>query len=212
MVVQPGVEFGDASVFPYQPEKARQLSRFVDQQWPGVYEAHSTDYQTPGALREMVRDHFAILKVGPWLTFTFREAVFAVAAIEEEWLAGRKDITTSHVREALEEAMLAHPEYWKSYYRGDEAALRFARQSSFSDRARYYWPQPKVAAALQQLVENLTLHPAPVSVVSQFMPSQGEALLARTLSNHPTELIRNKILEVIDHYAYACGMKTPDRG
>lgn len=211
MVVQPGVEFGDASVFPYQPEKARQLSRFAEEEWEGVYEAHSTDYQTPTALREMVRDHFAILKAGPCLTFAFREAVFALAAMEEEWLGSRKGVTTSRVREVLEEAMLAHPQHWKSYYRGSEEALRLARKYSFSDRSRYYWPQPEVAAGLQQLMMNLMLNPAPVSVVSQFMPKQGALVLAKAIANNPAELIRSKILEVIDNYAFACGMKTPDQ-
>ncbi len=212
LVVQPGVEFGDANVFPYEPEKARSLSRFVEQLWPGVYEAHSTDYQTAGALREMVRDHFAILKVGPWLTFAFREAVFALAAIEEEWLGGRKDVMISRVREALEGAMLADPRYWKDYYKGDEATLHFARKYSFSDRARYYWPQPTVVDAVQRLIQNLTLHPAPAPVLSQFLPSQAELLLAKTIVNDPIDLIRSKILEVIDYYACACGLKTPERG
>ena len=50
---------------------------------PGVvYEAHSTDFQTEAALADLVASHFAILKVGPMLTFAFREAVFALAAIE----------------------------------------------------------------------------------------------------------------------------------
>ena len=31
-----------------------------------------------------MRDHFAILKVGPALTFAFREAVFALAMMENE--------------------------------------------------------------------------------------------------------------------------------
>ena len=30
-----------------------------------VFEAHSTDYQSRSALAALVRDHFAILKVGP---------------------------------------------------------------------------------------------------------------------------------------------------
>ncbi len=174
--------------------------------WQGVFEAHSTDYQTADALREMVRDHFAILKVGPWLTFAFREAVFALAAVEEEWLGWRKGVTISRVRETLEEAMLANPQYWKSYFKGDEEALRLARKYSFSDRSRYYWPQPQVAAALQRLVDNLTAYPAPVSMLSQFMPAQAELVLARVISKDPAELIRNRILDVIDHYAYACGM------
>lgn len=49
-----------------------------------VYEAHSTDYQTQTAYQELVRDHFAILKVGPALTFALREAIFALAQIEQE--------------------------------------------------------------------------------------------------------------------------------
>ncbi|MCZ5855981.1 class II D-tagatose-bisphosphate aldolase, non-catalytic subunit, partial [Escherichia coli] len=37
-----------------------------------IVEAHSTDYQTPQSLRQLVIDHFAILKVGPALTFALR--------------------------------------------------------------------------------------------------------------------------------------------
>jgi D-tagatose-1,6-bisphosphate aldolase subunit GatZ/KbaZ len=205
VVVQPGVEFGDSVVFSYAPDKARELSQFAGKQWQGVYEAHSTDYQSSEALREMVRDHFAILKVGPWLTFAFREAVFGLAAVEQEWLSDRKGIVISRVRESLEEAMLANPQYWRSYYRGDDAALRLARKYSYSDRSRYYWPQPIVAAALQRLLANLNAYPAPVSLLSQYLPNQSAALRTRAISNHPVELIHGKILEVIDQYAYACG-------
>ncbi len=208
IVVQPGVEFGDATVFPYATDKARKLAEFSNAHWQGVYEAHSTDYQTAAALRQMVRDHFAILKVGPWLTFAFREAVFALAAIEEEWLINRRGIALSLVRESLELAMLANDEYWKGYYRGDDAALRFARKYSLSDRCRYYWPQPNVVAALQRLLQNLTLHPPPVSLLSQYLPNQSEAVRAGIIAQHPVDLIRDKILEIINHYAYACGMRS----
>jgi len=206
LVVQPGVEFGDSDVFPYVPEKSRRLARFVERQWQGIFEAHSTDYQAPEALREMVRDHFAILKVGPWLTFAFREAVFALAAVEEEWLGDRKRITISRVREHLEEAMIAHPEHWKNYYHGDEAALRLARKYSFSDRCRYYWPQPAVAEALQRLIANLTANPAPVSLLSQYLPNQSTAVRAHAIRNDPVAMIHDKIGEVINHYAEACGV------
>jgi D-tagatose-1,6-bisphosphate aldolase subunit GatZ/KbaZ len=36
-----------------------------------------------------VKDHFAILKVGPALTFALREALFSLAAIEEELLPAK---------------------------------------------------------------------------------------------------------------------------
>ena len=204
VVVQPGVEFGDATVFPYMAEKARALSQFVGNGWQGIYEAHSTDYQTPAALHQMVRDHFAILKVGPWLTFAFREAVFALAAIEEEWLGNRAGIVISRVRESLDDAMLANPEHWKNHYRGDEAVLHFAREYSLSDRSRYYWAQPSVAAALERLIENLTLHPPPLSLLSQFLPSQAAAVRAGEIASDPVALIHSKIREVIEHYARAC--------
>ena len=194
-------------IFSYRPENGRELSRFAEESWHGVYEAHSTDYQTPGALRQMVSDHFAILKVGPALTFAFREAVFALAAMEEEWLGDRGGIILSRIRESLDEAMVANPGYWKDYYHGDDSQLRFARKYNLSDRSRYYWPQPKVAAALQRLLANLTLHPVPLSLISQYQPNQFEALRDGVISNQPAELIRSKILEVVDQYAQACGMR-----
>ena len=43
-----------------------------------VFEAHSTDYQPPEALAALVRDGFAILKVGPGLTFALREALYGL--------------------------------------------------------------------------------------------------------------------------------------
>ena len=89
LVVQPGVEFGDAEIHNYQRSAAAGLARAIENQPGLVYEAHSTDYQTRAALRELVEDHFAILKVGPGLTFAYREALFALGAIEREMVASR---------------------------------------------------------------------------------------------------------------------------
>ncbi|MEN5119146.1 class II D-tagatose-bisphosphate aldolase, non-catalytic subunit, partial [Luteimonas sp. TWI662] len=81
-VVQPGVEFDHHQVIDYVPAAARALSAAIEQVPGLVFEAHSTDYQTPEALAALVRDHFAILKVGPGLTFALREALWALDAIE----------------------------------------------------------------------------------------------------------------------------------
>ncbi|MGB7438540.1 MAG: class II D-tagatose-bisphosphate aldolase, non-catalytic subunit [Candidatus Acidiferrum sp.] len=207
VVVQPGVEFGDTSIFPYDSKKARHLSTFLNRGWAGVYEAHSTDYQSAAALRQMVLNHFAILKVGPWLTFAFREALFALGAIEKEFLSATPGVTLSDLPRVLDAAMLENPVHWKSYYRGEESALRIARKYSYSDRVRYYWPQPSVAAALQQLLHNLTANPAPHSLLSQYLPRQAAAVRMGQLPGQPAQLIRHKIMEVLDHYAYACGMR-----
>jgi D-tagatose-1,6-bisphosphate aldolase subunit GatZ/KbaZ len=54
-VVQPGVEFDHAHVCDYQPQKAVALSKMVEAYDTLVFEAHSTDYQTPQALRQLVK-------------------------------------------------------------------------------------------------------------------------------------------------------------
>ena len=155
----------------------------------------------------MVKDHFAILKVGPWLTFAFREAIFALETIEQELLTVRRNMVASGVQEALEKTMLENPVYWKSYYRGSEGELGFARKFSYSDRVRYYWPNVAVSKAVERLVNNLTENPAPLSLLSQYLPQQAEQVRAGQLVNRPEDLIRHKILEVIDQYAFACGMR-----
>ncbi len=208
VVVQPGVEFGDESIFEYSREEALQLSSYAAQSGRLVFEAHSTDYQPPGKLRQMVEDHFAILKVGPWLTFAFREAVFALEAVEREWLAGRRGVVLSNLRDALEKAMLDNPVYWREYYRGDEASVRHARSFSYSDRIRYYWPQPEVQAALLRLLENLSGRSIPLTLISQYLPAQYDAVRQQRISSHPLSLIRDRISEVLDVYARACGMPT----
>lgn len=191
IVVQPGVEFGDDFVHAYLPQAARGLSEFIEDQ-PTVYEAHSTDYQTRSVLKSMVRDHFAILKVGPALTFAYREAIFALAMIENEWIepAGR-----SKLIEVIDEAMQACPEHWAAYYHGSEREQAFKRKFSLSDRLRYYWARPDVQRALDTLMRNLGHRTLPHSLSSQFL---GETGL------NADQFISRKIGRVLTNYSAAC--------
>mgnify|MGYP001817099202 CR=1 FL=1 len=165
VVVQPGVEYGNDSLYDYDSAAAASLSRFIEDEEALVFEAHSTDYQTKEALGELVRDHFAILKVGPALTFALREAVFALAAIEEAWLNGRARTSLSDIRRVVDQAMLQNPIYWQPYYPGNERQQHYARQYSLSDRIRYYWPDPAVQRALRQLLKNLSPDPLPLPLL-----------------------------------------------
>ena len=51
LVVQPGVEFDHHQVIDFVPAKATALSRSIEPVAGMVFEAHSTDYQTPGPWR-----------------------------------------------------------------------------------------------------------------------------------------------------------------
>ena len=199
LVVQPGVEFGDDFVLDYDPAAARPLSQFAEN-IPYVYEAHSTDYQTSQALRSLVRDHFAILKVGPGLTYAFREAVFALASMENELLPSQ----SSRLVETLEAAMLSNPADWQAHYHGTLQEQAFARKYSLSDRSRYYWGDPQVQSALGRLLQNLGEKPLPRTLLSQFLPLQLERVLGGQIENSPQALILDKINSVLESYTFAC--------
>jgi D-tagatose-1,6-bisphosphate aldolase subunit GatZ/KbaZ len=202
LVVQPGVEFGDEALFPYRREAAAGLRALAEARVL-LFEAHSTDYQDEEALRALVADHFAILKVGPELTFAFREAVFALESIERELLgrAGRP----SGVQQALDEAMVRDPRHWKPWYGGtDEEAVRGQRRFSLSDRCRYYWTSPEVQDALRRLFANLEGRRLPRGLVSQYMPGAVGAA-AEPGPGLPGRLARLHVRRVLDRYARACG-------
>ena len=206
IVVQPGVEFGDVTVDCYNAKKSEGLKRHMEKCPNLVYEAHSTDYQSAAHLKELVRDHFAILKVGPWLTFAFREALFLLEAMEKVLL--KKGGKASELEKTLETVMLASPKYWEKYYKGTKEEIAFKRKYSYSDRCRYYWPDKKLDAALKLLISNLSQKEIPLTLLSQYMPNQYMAVSEGRIKNTPEALIHSKIMEVTSMYAEACGMKT----
>jgi D-tagatose-1,6-bisphosphate aldolase subunit GatZ/KbaZ len=199
VVVQPGVEFGDDFVLPYQPDTARELSQFIEYQ-PMIYEAHSTDYQASQALRELVKDHFAILKVGPALTFAFREAVFALALMENELFPLHE---RSNIISVLDDVMVEKPEHWVKYYHGDDAEQAFKRKYSLSDRIRYYWTHPKVQQVFDKMLETLHQKPLPVTLLKQYVPDVYR-LAANTSEFTSENILLAKIQNVLDEYAQAC--------
>jgi D-tagatose-1,6-bisphosphate aldolase subunit GatZ/KbaZ len=206
LVVQPGVDFGANSIFDYDPGKAQSLSAALSNHAGFVFEAHSTDYQSPLALARMVRDHFAILKVGPWLTFSYREAVLALGGIEQELFGTKAERQLSKVREVLEEAMLRNPSLWKAYYHGSDDEVRRDLTYGFSDRCRYYWNQPAVQAEVSRLLHNLAAKSIPLTLVSQYLPEEYEEIRAGALEAVPEQMIRYHIRRVLSVYAKACSV------
>jgi D-tagatose-1,6-bisphosphate aldolase subunit GatZ/KbaZ len=207
LVVQPGVDFGSNAIFDYDPAKAQSLSGALSKHPGIVFEAHSTDYQSPQALARMVEDHFAILKVGPWLTFAYREAVLALSAIEGELFATTSKRQISRVRETLETAMLRDPAHWWSYYHGDEGEVRRDLIYGYSDRCRYYWNRPAVQDEIARLFDNLGERPIPLTLVSQYLPLEYEAIRSGELQALAEPMIHHRIRRVVRVYADACALR-----
>ncbi len=202
-VVQPGVEFSQFHVHEYDPSQATRLSRCIETVPGMIFEAHSTDYQTPEALRQLVKDHFAILKVGPALTFALREAVFSLARIEKALFTGREVGTLSAIQETLEAVMLEKPKNWQAYYPGDEHEQRLARKFSFSDRIRYYWPDQRVTNALTSLIGNLRATDFPLPLLSQFLPVQYQHIREGSIPPDPEAILYDAIRSVLAEYRIA---------
>ena len=114
-----------------------------------------------------------------------------------------RDEEKSNFIEVLEKAMLAEPKNWSKHYKGDDNALWFKRKYSFSDRSRYYMPNPEVAAAKNKMIENLRKEGISLAVLSQFMPIQYTKVREGELENDPEALIKDRIKNTIDEYCYA---------
>ena len=201
LVVQPGVEFDHHKVIDYDRAKATRLSGALAEQPHFVFEAHSTDYQTPGALKALVEDHFAILKVGPGVTFALREALWALDAIEREWIG---EARASGLRRIALERMNADPRNWAKYYHATGAELQFDLQYSLSDRIRYYWPDPQIVAAQEVLFGNLAADPPPLALISQYLPHAYAAVRETGLAPEPARLVIAHIAATLEAYRAAC--------
>jgi D-tagatose-1,6-bisphosphate aldolase subunit GatZ/KbaZ len=209
LVVQPGVEFGDKVIDVYDRTYAAGLTAYI-RQVPGIiYEAHSTDYQPPIALRHMVEDQFAILKVGPALTFAFREAVFALESIEKEWMKLHKGKPVSSLKETILACMAAQPIHWSSHYHGSASEIAFNQVFSYSDRIRYYWNFPQVRNALALLITNLHQYPPPMVLLSQYLPAQYLKVQSGQLGYDPQEWIWDYIQNILNQYNSACYPSLP---
>jgi D-tagatose-1,6-bisphosphate aldolase subunit GatZ/KbaZ len=163
-------------------------------------------------MKEMVEDGFAILKVGPGLTFAFREAVFMLCAIERELCARDRGMVPSRLLETVDDVMLRNPLYWKKYYQGSEKEQAFKRRYSLFDRIRYYWSDTQVQVSLEKLLLNTGKSDIPETLLSQYFPSQYRKIRDGVLGRGPEDLLRDKVKEVIDDYAYAAGMSANNRG
>ncbi|MBQ0078986.1 MAG: class II D-tagatose-bisphosphate aldolase, non-catalytic subunit [Eubacterium sp.] len=205
VVVQPGVEFGDDQIFLYDSAAAKELTDKLADYPEVILEGHSTDYQGPQNLRDMVVDGIGILKVGPALTYVMREAVFALSMMEKELVPEDK---RANVIETLEEVMLESPGNWQKHYHGNEQELAIARKYSFSDRARYYIGDKKVTDKIDMLFANLREYKIPMNMLHQYMPVQFNKVRAGKLTMDPKALVQDAILQIMYDYEYGAGYET----
>lgn len=194
VVVQPGVDFGNDQVFDFDPANACDLAAAVPGLGGPVFEAHSTDYQSADALAGLVAGHFAILKVGPELTFAFRQAAFAL-----DRLAGESGLGGGLV-ETLVEAMKHDPDDWRAHVETGPRE-RAMMLYGLSDRARYYWARPPVQKAQQALFSSLRAAPVAPGLLAQITGG----LVGAVPQDVPRAVIGAMVGAVVAKYRSATG-------
>lgn len=140
------------------------------------------------------------------MTFALREALFALAAAEDELIP---EDERSDLLAVMERRMLAEPGRWKEYYPGDPEEQRLLRRYSYSDRVRYYWPDPEIQAAQKRLLSNLSASGIPLPLLSQLLPIQYERVRSGELANEPEALVLDRIRDALKDYEFACN-PTPE--
>ncbi len=200
-VVQPGVEFTNDTVHPYDRSAAAALCQ-SKRDYPGiVFEGHSTDYQPVRCLRQMVEDGVGILKVGPALTNAAREGLFALESIAAE-LPGVEPVS---FRAALMAAMEENDGYWRPYYQGTAEEVKYQMCFGMSDRCRYYLSTPGVQEAVGKLLAALSGREIPLQLISQYLPQQRARVQEGAVRPVAEELLLDRIAECFREYHYAAG-------
>lgn len=201
VVVQPGVEFGNHNVIRYSRDKAQALAHVLDAESTLVFEAHSTDYQGDAPLSQLVEDGFAILKVGPELTFVLREALYALDLIASDLIPGYGD---RPLRATMERVMLEAPAEWERHYTGTAAVQGVLRHYSLSDRIRYYWVQPAAMQAVDRLTLALRGKTVPMPLFWQHWPA---ASGFADMPLDPDALLIWRVTQSLASYHAACNLK-----
>ncbi|MBQ6511871.1 class II D-tagatose-bisphosphate aldolase, non-catalytic subunit [Methanobrevibacter sp.] len=201
VVVQPGVEFSNVNVHLYEREEMNGLSKVLKDYPNLVFEGHSTDYQPPAKLKEMVGDGVAILKVGPACTFAFREGLFALSMMEKELIKDKAK--HANFIECLEEVMIENPKDWQNYYIGSELEKELSRKYSFSDRSRYYMSRGDIESSIDNLFNNIDSCDLPLGLIKQFFPNAFMKILEEDYPLDSKSLVKSNVIDVVEDYFHA---------
>jgi D-tagatose-bisphosphate aldolase class II non-catalytic subunit len=177
LVVQPGVEFSPMEVHHLPLARDPHLLDAL-KDWPGLcLEAHSTDYQHPETYPRLAELGFAFQKVGPALTFAWREALYALDTIRAQngWATGPS------LPDTMEAVMLANPAHWQAHIHGPDQRLQ--RHFGLADRIRYYWPDTRAQAAVERLMADLADKRLPDPVLLAHF--RADEMAAARESRHP---------------------------
>jgi len=171
LVVQPGVEFGVDHIDRFDDKTLFDLPAALENYPTLAFEAHSTDYQFDHVFAQLAQHHFAILKVGPALTFAYRRAIYALDFV----LSLCTDRPACQpLPQLMEQLMHDKPDHWRAHYinTGDKYQMKTWMHFSYADRIRYYWNHPQAIQAVQRIEQDFDILNPRDYILSQFFADE----------------------------------------
>ena len=149
LVIEPGMKYTHSSVI--KPNFTNFTNKKnISKKNNFVYEAHSTDYQSKKTLKQLVKNNFKFLKVGPELTYSYSRSLFFMENIEKN----NFKLKNSNIKKIIFSAMLKNRKYWEGYYEKKTTELFL---NSKLDRMRYYFDTKPVVNSIKTLKKNINL-------------------------------------------------------
>ena len=150
LVIEPGMKFMHYKIL--SPKfKNFKNKKLISKRHNFVYEAHSTDYQALSSLKNLVKNNFKFLKVGPELTFYMTRGLLFMEDLEKKYFFKSK----SNIRKKIFIEMMQNKKHWSSYYSGGKKYLKKLIFNSRLDRTRYYLSKKQVEKSKKILKENI---------------------------------------------------------
>lgn len=171
MSVRFGMGFTPAHVERFDIEQPDQLSAVLRDHDRIALEAEAVDYQSARVCADLTRRNVAVLKLGPSLSFAWREALYGLSHVHA-WSEGGP-----HISERMEALMLADPAMWQQDGRGPAGHSRLLRHFGFTDRIRHYWS--KAGAELAALCDSMEASGLHLPLLLQYLPPETLARAAR---------------------------------
>jgi D-tagatose-1,6-bisphosphate aldolase subunit GatZ/KbaZ len=109
----------------------------------------------------------------------------------------------------MERLMVANPAHWQPYHGGEPADAFPARHFSYSDRIRYYWPEPAARQAVDRLLRRLDGRRIPEALVRQHLGALYPEVAAGRVRPEAEALLIAAVQRVLRQYRDAASPVAP---
>ena len=204
LVIDPGMRFMHKNVI--KPDlKNFKIKKIFSKNNHFFFEAHSTDYQNYTTLKNLVKNNFKILKVGPELTFNLLKSFLFMEKVERNNYNER-----SNLEKTILDEMLTRDKYWRDYFKNiPKNKLQKNIINSYFDRTRYYLDDENVLNSIKILEHNINKICQKKIIKLLIKETKNKYLYKIKFYNYKNFdlIISNFLNKIFIKYYKACGFK-----